>query len=236
MRVLIGCETSGKMRRAFDALGHDAWSCDLLPADDGSNRHIVGDVRDLLDDGWDLLAVMHPPCTRLCNSGVRWLTDPPKKLNETYSAAEREAYQTMDRNQRLVFMWQELDKGAALFSDCWNAPIKRVAVENPVMHRHAKMRIRNYEPPAQTVQPWWFGDEAFKATSFYLRGLPKLRATNRLTPPKAGTEEHKRWSKIHRAPPGPDRWKIRSQTFDGIANAAALQWGGHAIAQMGEAA
>lgn len=236
MKVLIGCETSGKMRRAFDALGHDAWSCDLLPADDGSNRHIVGDVRNLLDDGWDLLAVMHPPCTRLCNSGVRWLTEPPTNLNETYSRAEREAYRALSRNDRLAFMWQELDKGAALFSDCWNAPIERVAVENPVMHHHAKSRIRNYEPPAQTVQPWWFGDEAFKATSFYLRGLPKLVATNRLTPPKAGTDEHKRWSKIHRAPPGADRWKIRSETFDGIAGAAALQWGGHAVTQLGEAA
>lgn len=236
MRVLIGCETSGKMRRAFDALGHDAWSCDLLPSDDGSNRHIVGDVRDLLNDGWDLLAVMHPPCTRLCNSGVRWLTEPPTNLNETYSPAEREAYRALSRDDRLAFMWQELDKGAALFSDCWNAPIERVAVENPVMHHHAKSRIRNYEPPAQTVQPWWFGDEAFKATSFYLRGLPKLVATNRLTPPKAGTDEHKRWSKIHRAPPGADRWKIRSETFDGIAAASALQWGGHAVEQMRKAA
>lgn len=236
MRVLIGCETSGKMRRAFDALGHDAWSCDLLPADDGSNRHIVGDVRDLLNDGWDLLAVMHPPCTRLCNSGVRWLTEPPTNLNETYSPAERAAYRALSRDDRLAFMWQELDKGAALFSDCWNAPIERVAVENPVMHHHAKSRIRNYEPPAQTVQPWWFGDEAFKATSFYLRGLPNLVATNRLTPPKAGTDEHKRWSKIHRAPPGADRWKIRSETFDGIAAACALQWGGHAVEQIGKAA
>jgi len=209
MRVLIGCETSGRMRRAFSALGHDAWSCDLLPADDGSNRHIVCDVRDLLGDDWDLLAVMHPPCTRLCNSGVRWLTKPP--------AGKTRAQ-----------MWADLDEGAALFSDCWNAPIERVAVENPVMHRHAKERIRNYQPPAQTVQPWWFGDAAFKATSFYLRGLPALVATNRLTPPAVGTDEHKRWSAVHRAPPSPDRWKIRSATFPGIAAAAAAQWGGYA--------
>lgn len=77
MRVLIGCEFSGVVRRAFAARGHDAWSCDFLPAEDGSNKHIVGDVRAVLNDGWDLLAVMHPPCTRLCNSGVRWLTAPP---------------------------------------------------------------------------------------------------------------------------------------------------------------
>lgn len=210
LRVLVGCETSGRVRNAFLALGHDAWSCDLLHSVDGSNRHIVGDVRDLLGDGWDLLAVMHPPCTRLCNSGVRWLTKAPP-------------------GRSLEEMWADLDAGAALFSDCWNAPIARVAVENPVMHRHAKERIRNYQPPAQTVQPWWFGDPAFKATSFYLRGLPPLVATNRLIPPRAGTDEHKCWSKVHRASPGPDRWQIRSVTYPGIADAMAMQWGGYAM-------
>lgn len=213
LRVLIGCETSGQMRRAFLDRGHDAWSCDLLPADDRSNRHIVGDIRGLLYDGWDLLAVMHPPCTRLCNSGVRWLKVPPP-------------------GRTLPDMWAELDAGAALFSDCWNAPIPRVAVENPVMHRYAKERIRNYQPAAQTVQPWWFGDRAFKATSFYLRGLPKLVATNRLVPPKSGTDEHKAWSKVHRATPSPDRWKMRSATFPGIANAAADQWGAYAMQEV----
>lgn len=210
LRVLVGCETSGRVRNAFLALGHDAWSCDLLPSVDGSNRHIVGDVRDLLGDGWDLLAVMHPPCTRLCNSGVRWLHRPPPG-------------RTLDE------MWAELEAGAALFSDCWNAPIERVAIENPIMHRYAKERIRNYQPAAQTVQPWWFGDAAFKATSFYLRGLPLLTATNRLVPPRAGTDAHRRWSMVHRAPPTPDRWKIRSVTYPGIAAAMALQWGGYAM-------
>jgi hypothetical protein len=217
------------MRQAFSELGHDVWSCDILPSVDGSNRHIVGDIRDLLNDGWDLLAVMHPPCTRLCNSGVRWLSEPPTKLNETYSSAERQAYLAMDREDRLRFMWTELDKGAALFSDCWNAPIERIAIENPVMHRHAKERIRGYQAPAQTVQPWWFGDPALKATSFYLKGLPKLVATDRLTPPAAGTIERNEWSKVHRAPPSPDRWKLRSETYPGIAKAAAAQWGGYAL-------
>lgn len=210
MRVLIGCETSGRVRRAFSDLGHDAWSCDLLPSEDGSNRHIVGDVRDLLGDGWDLLAVMHPPCTRLCNSGVRWLKVPPP-------------------GRTLPEMWAELDDGAALFSACWNAPIPRVAVENPVMHRYAKERIENYQAPAQTVQPWWFGEPFFKATSFYLRNLPPLAPTNKLIPPKAGTDEHKAWSRVHRMPPGPDRWKERSRTFEGIAIAMAEQWGGYAL-------
>ena len=206
MRVLIGCETSGVVRRAFADLGHDVWSCDLLPAEDGNNRHIVCDIRDILGDGWDLLAVMHPPCTRLCNSGVRWLYVPPP--GRTHAE-----------------MWDELREGAALFSACWNAPIPRIAVENPIMHKHAKALIENYEKPAQTVQPWWFGDPAFKATSFYLRRLGPLQATKRLTPPAKGTFEHKSWSAVHRAWPGPDRWKLRSRTFPGIAAAMADQWG-----------
>lgn len=210
IRVLVGCETSGQVRSAFEALGFDAWSCDLLPADDGSNRHYQCDVRDLLGDGWHMLAVMHPPCTRLCNSGVRWLTSPPKG-------------RTLDE------MWADLDEGAALFSACWNADIPHKALENPVMHRHAKERITNYQAPAQTVQPWWFGDEAFKATSFYLQRLPKLDATRRLCPPKSGTAEHKRWSRVHRASPGPLRWKQRSETYPGIAAAIAEQWGAHVL-------
>lgn len=202
-RILIGCETSGVVRRAFAALGHDVWSVDLLPAEDRSNRHIVGDIRDYLGDGWDL-AVMHPPCTRLCNSGVRWLhVPPPGRTQEDMRA--------------------ELIEGAALFSACWTAPIPRVCVENPVMHRHARELIAGWQKP-QTVQPWWFGDPAFKATGLYLRGLPPLVPTDRLTPPASGTDEHKRWSAVHRASPGPDRWRLRSRTFDGIAAAMASQW------------
>lgn len=217
MRVLVGCETSGVLRNEFLALGHDAWSCDLLRADDGSNRHIVCDIRDILNDGWDMLAVMHPPCTRLCNSGVRWLSAPPKD-------------KTLDE------MWADLDAGAALFSACWNAPIERVVVENPVMHKHAKSRIINYAPPAQIVQPWWFGDKAFKATGLYIRGVKPLVATDRLEPPKPGTQEHKDWSAVHRATPGPERWKIRSKTFPGIAKAIASQMGGDAGEQCEVAA
>lgn len=204
-RVLIGCEVSGVVRRAFAARGFDAWSCDLLPSEDRSNRHIVGDIRDHLDGGWDLICVFHPPCTRLCNSGVRWLhTPPPGRTKEE--------------------LWTELDEAAGLFNACWHAPCPRVAVENPVMHRHARERIRGWKKP-QTVQPWWFGEPYFKATGLYLRGLPELAATNRLTPPKKGTPEHKAWSAIHRAPPGPDRARFRSRTFQGLADAMADQWG-----------
>lgn len=207
MRVLIGCETSGVVRRAFSDLGHDAWSCDLLPAEDGSNRHFVGDVRDFLGMGWDLLAVMHPPCTRLCNSGVRWLSVPPP-------------------GRELADLWRELDEAAALFSACWNASIERVCVENPIMHGYAKTRIVNYRAPAQIIQPWWFGEPVFKATGLYLRNLPPLRPTNKLTPPAPGTAEHVAWSSIHRASgTNPDRWRLRSRTFDQIAYAMADQWG-----------
>ncbi|PZU93099.1 MAG: hypothetical protein DI527_07575 [Chelatococcus sp.] len=207
MRVLIACERSGIVRRAFAARGHDAWSCDLHPAEDGSNRHVVGDARDLLGDGWDLLIVAHPPCTRLCNSGVRWLSVPPP-------GRSREE------------LWAELDEGAALFSDFWNAPVERVCVENPIMHRHAKARIANYARPAQIVQPWWFGEPVFKGTGLYLRNLPPLRPTNRLVPPAPGTLEHRSWSTIHRSTGwNPDRARERSRFFVGIAEAMATQWG-----------
>lgn len=214
VRVLVGCETSGVVRRAFAALGFNAWSCDLLPAEDRSNRHMQDDVRNVLrDDGpWDVLCVMHPPCTRLCNSGVRWLhTPPPGRTREE--------------------MWAELDDGADLFSSCWNADVPHVVVENPVMHKHARERIRNFQPATQHVQPWWFGEPAFKSTGLYMRNLPPLVPTNRLTPPEKETPEHKAWSAIHRAPPGPDRRKIRSRTFQGIADALAGQLGRHVIEQ-----
>lgn len=204
-RILIGCETSGVMRRHFAERGHDVWSCDLLPAEDGSNRHIRCDVRDILADGWDLLCVMHPPCTRLCNSGVRWLSVPPK-------------------GRTLPQMWRELEEGVDLFTACWRAPVDRVAVENPVMHRHARERMPADLPRPQIVQPWWFGEPFFKATGFYTRGLRPLRATCKLTPPAAGTAEHKAWSAVHRASPGPERWRLRSRTFDGVAAACADQW------------
>lgn len=208
MRVLIGCECSGILRRAFAARGHDVWSVDLKPAEDRSNRHIVGDIRDYLNEGWDLLMVAHPPCTRLTNSGVRWLHVPPP-------------------GRTLADMWAELEEGAELFSDCWNAPIPRVAVENPVMHKHAKQRIRNFQPHAQSVQPWQFGtdptgpDNVKKRTCLWLRGLPPLVPTGTLDGTTARDE-------IHKASPGPDRAERRSRFFPGLAAAMSDQWGGWA--------
>lgn len=198
MRVLVACEFSGVVRRAFAARGHDAWSCDLLAAEDRSNKHIIGDARDILNDGWDLLIVAHPPCTRLCNSGVRWLTRPPI-------------------GKSLVQMWRELDEAAALFSDFWNAPIERICIENPVMHGHAKRLIHNYAPPAQSVQPWQFGHGETKRTCLWLRRLSPLKPTSIV----AGREQ-----RVFRLPPSPDRWRERSRFFPGIADAMADQWGG----------
>ena len=200
MKVLVACEFSGTVRRAFAARGHDAWSCDLLPAEDRSNKHIVGDARDLLSYGWDLM-VAHPPCTRLCNSGVRWLSAPPA-------------------GRTLAEMWADLDEGAALFSAFWNAPIERIAVENPVMHRHAKARIVNYAEPAQSIQPWQFGHGEVKRTCLWLRNLPPLRPTQIVDG---------RTPRVHHMSPGPDRWRERSRFFSGIAEAMADQWGGTAL-------
>lgn len=204
LRVLVACEFSGVVRRAFAARGHDAWSCDLLPAEDGSNKHYTGDARDILDDGWDLLMVAHPPCTRLCNSGVRWLSKPPP-------------------GRTPADMQRELEEGADLFSAFWNAPVERIAVENPVMHKHAKALIRNYAPPAQTIQPWQFGHGEVKATCLWLKSLPKLTPTRVVDG---------RIARVHRMPPGPDRWKERSRTFTGIAEAMADQWGGRITQEL----
>ncbi len=196
-RVLVACEFSGTVRNAFLDRGYDAWSCDLLPAEDGSNRHIRGDARNFLYDDWDLLIVAHPPCTRLCNSGVRWLTKPPK-------------------GKTLEDMWRDLDEGASLFSAFLNAPIERICIENPVMHRHAKAKIVNYVEFAQSVQPWQFGHPEIKRTCFWLKNLPPLAPTNIV---------EGRIARVHRMPPGPERGKERSRFFTGIARAMASQWG-----------
>lgn len=194
-RLLVACEYSGRVREAFRKKGWDAWSCDLLPSEDDSPHHIVGDVLSLLNDGWDMM-IAHPPCTRLANSGVRWLHE---------------------RN-----LWSDLDEACEFYLKFRNAPIPKKAIENPIMHKYAKERIG--ELPRQIVQPWWFGEPYFKATGFELHGLPDLIPTNRLTPPTKGTLDHKRWSACHMASPGKDRWKERSRTYQGVADAMADQW------------
>ncbi|MFT6988208.1 MAG: hypothetical protein ACJASL_000168 [Paraglaciecola sp.] len=198
MRVLVACEYSGRVRDAFRKLGHDAMSCDLLPSDSPLlGCHYQGDVFDIIGDGWDLM-IAHPPCTRLANSGVRWLR-------------ERD-------------LWDELVEAAKFYNKFQQCTIKMKCIENPIMHKYAKAMVGDIK--RQVVQPWWFGEKTFKATGYELTGLPDLVATNKLNIPEVGTDEHKKWSWIHRASPSPDRWKIRSTTPQGIANAMAEQWGG----------
>lgn len=226
MRVLVACEFTGTVRRAFAALGHDAWSCDLLPAEDGSNRHIVGDVRAILDDGWDLLVVAHPPCTRLCRSGRRWLSGPgkmtpPKQLPIGRSWDEMKA---------------EFEAGVDLFLTCWRAPIDRVAIENPEMHDLARERMPDDVPAPQMVHPFWFGHPEYKATGWYLRGLDWLVPTDMLAEPQRGSDEWKAWNRVWRMSPRADRGKERSRFFPGMADAMAAQWGGQTEAACTEAA
>lgn len=196
MRVLVACEYSGTVRDAFRRKGHDAWSCDILPTDADPAYHHQGDVLQILGDGWDLM-IAHPPCTYLTNSGVRWL----------YSDEGR---------------WQLLDEAAAFFRALLDAPVARIAVENPVMHKHAKQRIGNI-PQTQTIQPWMFGHPEQKGTCLWLKNLPPLVETNNV---KAimKTLPAKERNRIHHLPPSVDRWKIRSTTYQGIADAMADQW------------
>lgn len=202
MRILIACEYSGVVRDAFIAKGHDAMSCDILPTE-SEGPHYTGDIFDVIDSGWDLM-IAHPPCTRLTNAGVRWLREPPK-------------------GRYLEDLWEEFFQAVDFYKRLRSAPIPKKAIENPIMHQYARRRLGNID--RQVVQPWYFGEKAFKATGFELIGLPELKRTNQLTPPKSGTPEHKQWSFIHFASPGEDRGKLRSRTFAGIADAMANQWG-----------
>ena len=218
LRVLIGCETSGIARRAFSALGHDVWSCDIQPAEDGSNRHRQEDIRDgILTEGWDL-AVMHPPCTRLSRSSRQWMSGPgdwtaPKKLPKGRTLADLRA---------------EFELGVEVFTACWRAPIERVAIENPEMNDLAAARMPADLPRPHFVQPFFFGHPEYKKTGWYLRGLPPLSETDRLPEPERGSDEWKAWNRVHRMPPGPDRARLRSRSYPGMMTAAAAQWAGTA--------
>ena len=196
MRVLVACEYSGTVREAFAALGHDAMSCDLLPTDVAGN-HYQGSVFDVLGDGWDLM-IAHPPCTYLTNSGVTWLHRDPQR-------------------------WGRLDEGAAFFKALLNADIPRIAVENPIMHKYAKEGIGGVRQ-SQVVQPYMFGHMEQKATCLWLKGLPLLAPTNNVKNEMMALPKNQR-ERLHYLPPSPTRWKERSKTFDGIAQAMAQQWG-----------
>lgn len=197
MKVLIGCESSGTVREAFRKLGHDAYSCDLLKADDNSKFHIQGDLLDVIKSiQWDLL-IAHPPCTYLSVSGMHWTTrglrDP--KLTE-----------------------DALEFAQALF----DADIEKICIENPVSIISTRIR-----KPEQIIQPYEFGEDASKRTCLWLKNLPVLIPTAYVQPRIINGK--KRWSNQtdsgqNRLGPSPERWKIRSKTYQGIADAMAMQW------------
>lgn len=187
MKVLIACEFSGVVRDAFLKKGHDVYSCDLLPSD--STRHIVGDVLNELDKGWDLM-IAHPPCTHLAVSGAAWFKN---KVSEQKEALE--------------FVRKLL-----------NAPIEKIALENPVGVISTKIR-----KPDQIIQPYQFGHMEQKKTCLWLKGLPKLIPTNNVYEEMMRLPKNKR-ERLHYLPPSPDRWKLRSITYKGIAEAMANQW------------
>lgn len=190
MRVLVACEFTGTVRRAFRARGHDAWSCDLLPADDRSKYHYKDDVRNVLGSNKDWrepmfdLMVAHPPCTHLASSGARWFKDKKVEQEEAIRFVE-------------FLLW---------------ANIPRVAIENPIGVLSTRIR-----KPDQIIQPWQFGHGETKATCLWLRGLLPLQPTKIVS----GREP-----RIWKMGPSPDRWKLRSATYPGIAEAMAVQWGG----------
>lgn len=195
MRVLVACEYSGTVRDAFIRQGHDAMSCDLLPTD-APGPHYQGDVRDVLGDGWDLL-IAHPPCQYLCSSGLHWNYKRPGRAELT--------------EQALDFV--RLLMGTS---------IPRWAIENSVGCISTRIR-----PADQTIQPWQFGHDASKATCLWLHGLPRLRPTAEF-PPRI-VNGKKRWGNQtdggqNKLGPSDDRWKIRSTTYQGIADAMAAQW------------
>lgn len=210
MRVLVACEFSGIVRDAFAAKGHDAWSCDLLPTEQPGN-HIQGDVLEVLDDGWDLM-IAHPPCTRLTNSASKHL----------YIGCKKE-------NGICEVNWADMESAAVFYNKLKDAPIPRKAIENPIMHMHARERVGG--KATQYVQPWWFGSRKNKATGLRLVGLPLLVKTNVVGPmPKSvkkGTPEYRSWNECWYMSPRPDRGKLRAKTDPTIAAAMAEQWGGY---------
>lgn len=200
-RVLVACEFSGIVSDAFRRAGHEAWSVDLLEPECREHPwHIQGDAIDFLIAGaewsqWDLL-IAHPPCTYLANSGVRWLFGGKGKVRDP----ER---------------WASMEEAAAFFWTLLNTnEAARIAVENPVMHGYGTSLVGR--EATQFVQPWQFGHPETKATGLWLRNLPPLIPTNVVE----GREQ-----RVHRMPPGPNRWRERSRTFPGLAAAMADQWG-----------
>jgi len=196
MKILIACEYSGVMRDAFTKKGHDVMSCDLLPSDK-PGKHYQGDVMDIINDGWDML-IAHPPCTYMSNSGVCHLHKDPAR-------------------------WVELFKAGEFFKGFLDADIPKIVIENPIMHKYGKQLIGNIKQ-SQVIQPWMHGHAEQKATCLWIKGLPLLTESNNVKEEMMLLPKNKR-QRLHYFPPSPDRWKLRSTTYAGIANAMAEQWG-----------
>ena len=197
MKVLVACESSGTVRDAFIRAGHYAASCDLLPSESPLGDHYQCDAKEILDHGWDLL-IAHPPCTYLSVSGMHWTT----------------------RGLRDPKLTEDALHFVKLFMD---APIKRIAIENPVSIISSRIR-----KPDQTIQPYQFGHDASKKTCLWLKNLPPLQPTEFIEPRMIDGKP--RWSNQtdsgqNKLAPSKDRWKMRSKTYEGIANAMAKQWG-----------
>lgn len=227
LKVLIGCEQSGTVRDAFLRNGHDAWSCDIEPDMKGSNRHIQDDVRNVMNTGeWDLLMVAHPPCTRLCNSGVRWLHKPPEQIyTDNHTQKEVDLYATLSEKDKKAFMWHKLQEGADLFAACLNAKPRMRAIENPIMHKHAKERIEGFFERTQKIQPYEYGHLEQKETHLWLVNLPELKETNNVYDEMMKLPKAQR-QKVHNSSNNGKRGVERSMFFDGVAQAMADQWGG----------
>lgn len=202
MRVLIACECSGVVRRAFRALGHSAWSNDLEPAEDGSPFHLQGDCRAIITlQNWDLI-IMHPDCTCMSLSG-----------NTTYAAGKAKHSERVEQVQWTLDLW-ELAKEYS----------PRVVLENPasVIFPHLRKRGAN----VQFIQPHQFGHPEFKKTGLALHGVEPLMPTKQLKVPGKDTEEYKRWERVFRMAPSDTRKADRARTYTGIGSAMAEQWGG----------
>ncbi len=204
MKVLIACEFSGIVREAFRKRGHDAWSCDLLPSEIEGN-HIICDAYDLIHQGWDLM-IAHPPCTYLCIA------------NAIHYNREKWG------NKKVDAKLKNQAKAIRFFEVLREAEIPKIAIENPLPLKILTNVVGKYN---QIVHPYFFGESFSKKTCLWLKGLPELTPTNmvdqgKMIPNKKGGT-NPAWS--HLIPYGPNRQKIRSRTFQGIADAMAEQWG-----------
>lgn len=205
MLILIGCEYSGRVREAFRARGHDAWSCDLRPAEDGSPFHLQCDIRDVLEAGWDML-IAHPYCTFNCLSGIRWMYHPEDTPLPAHVRRRHPAYP--DRMKDFL-------EGAAFFNTLKNCSIPRICLENSQPHGLAMQYIGRYD---QVIQPWMVGSPFTKGAYLWLKGLPKIVETHKKSDFETIT------AACHNMAPGPERERERSRTDPAIAEAMARNW------------